>query len=80
MSDSIYILINKGLNVREILSEKFFDTFAVMAPGLWEDDHFVVCNGVLVGHKAKIKPWIKQISSISVHSPPQIVERSFSES
>ena len=30
----LYVLINKDLNVREIVSEKFFGTFAVMAPGL----------------------------------------------
>lgn len=65
------------LNVREIVSEKFFGALAVMAPGLWEDDHFVICNGVLVGHEA-MKPWIRQISPIRVYTPPQVFERSFS--
>ena len=54
-----YILnnFNMVLNAREIFTEKVFDVSAIMAPGLWEDDHFVirVCNGVLVHNMALIK-------------------------
>lgn len=35
------------LNFREFVAEKPFDFFAVRAPGLREDNHFVISNDVL---------------------------------
>ena len=41
------LLKNGEINTRIFLVEKFFDSLAVRAPGLWEDDHFLCRNGVL---------------------------------
>ena len=50
------ILNNMGLNIGEFVAEKSFDTIGVRAPRLWEDDHFVICNGVL--HKIGGMNWL----------------------
>ena len=45
------LLDNMCLNIGKIVAEKTFHLYAVRAPRLWENGHFVICNGVL--HRIK---------------------------
>lgn len=68
------LLKNGEINTRIFLVEKFFDSLAVRAPGLWEDDHFLCRNGVLhnIGSKKT-----HTVSVTATHIPQQIVWRPF---